>query len=345
MKNSNAKLLPVNSVMIALNGQGKTRGTVALLRTRSTCNQSLVSIYPNEPEKLLPEFLYANLHGRYPEIRQMTGDSGSDRRGLNMLLIKSIEIPVAPLPEQQRIVGILDEAFEGIATAKANAEKNLENARALFESHLQSVFTRRGEGWAERPLGELATFRNGINFTKSSRGESVKIVGVKDFQRNFWAPVDQLDAVTGDGALSDLDVLKEDDILFVRSNGNMQLIGRCLLVGKIDDKIAHSGFTIRARMTDKVVVARYLCHFLKSKNARKELIDSGIGTNIKSLNQTTLSTLLVPFPSTAKQIRIADQLEEIGADTQHLESIYRQKFAAVDALKKSLLHQAFTGQL
>ena len=61
-------------------------------------------------------------------------------------------IPVPPLPEQQRIVGILDEAFDGIATAKANAEKNLQNARALFESHLQSVFTQRGEGWVETTI-------------------------------------------------------------------------------------------------------------------------------------------------------------------------------------------------
>ncbi len=69
----------------------------------------------------------------------------------------SLPIPFAPLPEQQRIVGILDEAFEGIATAKANAEKNLQNARALFESHLQSVFTQRGKGWEEKSLEELGT--------------------------------------------------------------------------------------------------------------------------------------------------------------------------------------------
>ena len=68
-------------------------------------------------------------------------------------MLKRFEIPFPPLPEQQRIVGILDEAFEGIATAKANAEKNLQNARALFESHLQSVFTQRGEGWVEKTLG------------------------------------------------------------------------------------------------------------------------------------------------------------------------------------------------
>ena len=65
-------------------------------------------------------------------------------------------MPFPRCPEQQRIVGILDEAFDGIATAKANAEKNLQNARALFESHLQSVFTQRGKGWVGSTL--WATF-------------------------------------------------------------------------------------------------------------------------------------------------------------------------------------------
>ena len=69
--------------------------------------------------------------------------------------IESYPIPFPRLPEQQRIVGILDEAFEGIATAKANAEKNLQNARALFESHLQSVFTQRGEEWDRVTLETL----------------------------------------------------------------------------------------------------------------------------------------------------------------------------------------------
>ena len=67
---------------------------------------------------------------------------------------RAVQFPSPPLPEQQRIVGILDEAFEGIATAKANAEKNLQNARALFESHLQSVFTQRGQGWVEKTTSD-----------------------------------------------------------------------------------------------------------------------------------------------------------------------------------------------
>jgi len=288
------------------------------------------------------DFLFYQLLHLQPEI---AGKEGAVFASINKAEIEALPLALAPLAEQRRIVGILDEAFEGIAIAKANAEKNLQNARALFESHLQSVFTQRGKGWVEKPLGELATFRNGINFTKSSRGESVKIVGVKDFQRNFWAPLDELATVTTEGALPNSDTLKENDLLFVRSNGNMELIGRCLLVGKIANKITHSGFTIRARLNGGRVAAKYLCHFLKSNNARKKMIDSGIGTNIKSLNQTILSALVAPLPSTAEQTRIADQLEAIDADTQRLASLYERKLTTLEALKKSLLHQAFTGQL
>src|SRR5207302_11195613 len=139
------------------------------------------------PNHLLPAFF--NFYSQSLDYLKAvdSATTGTTRNRISRSNLGVIQIPVPPLPEQQRIVDILDEAFESIATAKANAEKNLQNARALFESHLQSVFTKRGPGWAERRLGDLATFRNGINFTKSSRGDSVKIVGVKDFQNNFCA--------------------------------------------------------------------------------------------------------------------------------------------------------------
>lgn len=248
-------------------------------------------------------------------------------------------------PNKKRIVAILDDAFESIATAKANAEKNLQNARALFESYLNAIFTQHGDGWVETPLEKLAVFRNGINYTKTSKGESVKVIGVKDFKNNYWAPLDNLDMVTIDGSLPESDMLKEDDILFVRSNGNMELIGRCLLVGAVFEKITHSGFTIRARLHEKDLVAKYLCYFLKSNSARREMIDSGIGTNIKSLNQVTLSSLVIPFPSNMKQMQIINEIETLSTETKRLESIYQQKIAALDELKKSLLHKAFTGEL
>jgi len=114
LKESNAKILPQNSVLIALNGQGKTRGTVALLRARATCNQSIVAIDP-DTKKMIPEFLYYVLKSRYQQIRNLTGDN--ERSGLNMPLIRSIEIPMPSLAVQKEI-------FEQIGTEKSLIDSN-----------------------------------------------------------------------------------------------------------------------------------------------------------------------------------------------------------------------------
>ncbi|MFM5201596.1 restriction endonuclease subunit S [Aeromonas caviae] len=266
--------------------------------------------------------------------------------GINRNEVYSLSVNISSLPEQQRIVAILDETFEAIAAARANAEQNRQNARALFESYLQSVFSQRGDGWTEKPLGEMATFRNGVNFTKSSQGEPIKILGVKDFQNYYWAPLNSLDSIIPDGTLPDTDTLQQNDIVFVRSNGNPELIGRCLLIGEVQERTTFSGFTIRARRFTEEVLPQYLCHFLKSSHIRRELVDGGNGANIRSLNQGALSKLRINFPvALSEQERIVEQLETMQSETQHLESLYQRKIAALDELKQSLLQQAFSGQL
>lgn len=345
VENSNARILPIDSVMIALNGQGKTRGTVALLRTEATCNQSLVSIAPKNKERLLPEYLFHNLNGRYDEIRKMTGDDGNDRRGLNMPIIRSIKIPVPPIEEQKRIVAILDEAFACIEKAKANTKNNIQNARELFDSYLNNIFSNPGPDWEKDTLGNIATFRNGINFTKSSRGETMRIVGVRDFQKSFWAPMDSLETITADGKVPESDLLKENDLLFVRSNGNKELIGRSLLVGPVSGKVTHSGFTIRARINGSGVVPHYVCRYVKSDLVRQRMIEGGTGTNIKSLNQTMLSDITIPLPSVSEQHEIVAKLDGMDGLGKRLNSICRTKIIELDELKKSLLQKAFSGEI
>ena len=306
---------------------------------------SSVCLIKTDPTALTSGFLCYYLQSPRGLSRIIGEMTGAAIKRIVLRDIKRATIPFPSLAEQRRIVGILDEAFDGIATAKANAEKNLQNARALFESHLQAVFTQRGERWTEKPLGDLATFRNGINYTKGSKGERVKIVGVKDFQKSYWVPSQNLDTVTIDGELSELDVLKQNDILAVRSNGNPELIGRCILAKEVSDRISHSGFTIRIRLSAGEVLPEYICHFMKCTSSRKQLTEGGTGINIKSLNQQTLSALRVPYPSISRQRSLVARLESLSTETQRLESIYQQKLAALDALKKSLLDQAFTGLL
>ncbi|KKQ16643.1 MAG: restriction modification system DNA specificity domain protein, nonfunctional [Candidatus Moranbacteria bacterium GW2011_GWF2_36_839] len=266
-------------------------------------------------------------------------------RNLDSKLYKSIEIPFPPLPEQHRIVKILDVVFENIEKAKENAQKNLQNSKELFELYLENIFISSGNNWDDKTLGEIATFRNGMNFTKRSRGETIKIVGVKDFQKNFWIPLENLESVTIDGKLNETDYLRENDILTVRSNGNPKLIGRCMLAGRVIEKISHSGFTIRIRLISNRNFAQYICHYLKSKIAKKHLIESGTGINIKSLNQVALSSLVIPIPSLKEQKSIVAKLDALSAETKKLEAIYQQKLADLEELKKSVLKKAFAGEL
>ena len=241
-----------------------------------------------------------------------------------------------PLPEQQRIVSILDESFTAIAKAKANAEHNLLNANELFENAAQAIFTQKGIDWEEKLLGEFATFRNGINYTKGSKGE-------KD---SYWVPDNDLVEVSLDGKINETDLLKEGDILAVRSNGNPQLIGRTLLAGKINEKSSHSGFTIRIRLNSKIVNPNYLCHFLKIQQTRKTLVESGNGVGIRSLNQGSLSSLKIPFPKSLKeQEMIIDKVDSIAEQSQKLKDIYQRKINDLEELKKSILQKAFAGEL
>lgn len=135
VQNSNAKLLPINSVLIALNGQGKTRGSVAILRMSATCNQSLVSIASNDESILLNEFIYLYLKGKYQEIRDMTGDK--ERSGLNMILIRSIQIPVPPISQQLQII----EEFKRIKSLVINNVELDRIYRKKIENKMQSIWS------------------------------------------------------------------------------------------------------------------------------------------------------------------------------------------------------------
>ncbi len=150
LENSAAKLFPKDTVLVAM--YGATAGQVGILRFEAATNQAVCGILPNE--KFVPEFLFYFLLAKKDElVAQATGNA---QPNISQIKIKNTEVPLPPLAEQQRIVGLLDEAFEGPATAKTNAEKNLQNARALFESHLQSVFTQRG------PLASLSALADEV---------------------------------------------------------------------------------------------------------------------------------------------------------------------------------------
>lgn len=322
---------------------GMSEECVRFVRGKFFLNDSGLTV-SSKDDRLLPRFLDYQILSKSEEIFLL--GKGAAQKNLDVPAFRALQVFVpTDIDTQRRIVAILDEAFDGIATAERNAERNVQNARALFESQLQAAFLEQGAGWTMKHLGEIATFRNGINFTKTSEGNPIKILGVKDFKNNYWAPMDELETIIPNGQVPDSDTVQKGDIVFVRSNGNPVLIGRCLLIGEVRERTTHSGFTIKARLRTNEVSPTYLCHFLRSDRTRREMIDGGNGVNIKSLNQGTLSRIAVPFPSVKDQIRIVQRLEEIQGEVQRLESLCHRKLTAINDLKMSLLHEAFTGQL
>jgi type I restriction enzyme, S subunit len=231
VKSSATNIIPSGNVVIATRvGLGK----VCLLGQDTAINQDLRGIVPRSDKALVIRYLYWWLKSIADVI--VAEGTGATVQGVKLPFVKSLQIPVPPLAEQQRIVGLLDEAFEGLATAKANAEKNLQNARALFESHLQAVFTQSGPGWVETTLSRAT---DGI-FT----GPFGSLLHKSDYIAD-GIPLVNPAHITEVGIEPDLNktvskatalrlknyIMREGDIVIGR-RGEM---GRCALVTEVED--------------------------------------------------------------------------------------------------------------
>lgn len=164
---------------------------------------------------------------------------------------------------------------------------------------------KKRPSWNVVPFGSLAEFRNGVNFTNRNFGRGIKVVNVKDFQDYFKPRYAELDEINPEGVVRDDDILQEDDLLFVRSNGNRALIGRSLFIKGASEAVTYSAFTIRARIKSQEAVPLFYAYALRTDLVRRALSAHGGGTNINNLNQGILSTLQVPIPPLAAQRKIA----------------------------------------
>ena len=266
--------------------------------------------------------------------------------------LKEVTVPIPPLAEQQRIVGILDEAFEGIAIAKANAEKNLQNARALFESHLQSVFTQRSEGWVEKRLGDEALLEiidgdRGVNYPNGS-----------DFQEEGYCLFMNTKNVRPDGFEFESTMfiteekdrqlrkgkLKRDDVVLT-TRGTIGNVGIYSEDVPFDNIRINSGMLI-FRPNKRALLPSFLFEMFRSEIVKDQIRKQTTGAAQPQLPIKTLVNFTIPVPTNlADQAALVKKLRAFEPETQRLESIYKQKLTALEELKKSLLHQAFAGEL
>lgn len=170
------------------------------------------------------------------------------------------------------------------------------------------IASRRKDRWPLVPLGTLAEFRNGVNFSKANFGTGIKVIGVGDFKNNVSASFDNLEQINPKGVVRKEHLLKDGDVLFVRSNGNRDLIGRSMFVDGLREEITHSAFSIRLRFVSEDCHPRFYAYLFRSHMIRQALSLHGGGTNISNLNQDILGRLQVPLPPKSIQCKIASIL-------------------------------------
>ncbi|MBI4963491.1 MAG: restriction endonuclease subunit S [Desulfomonile tiedjei] len=261
---------------------------------------------------------------------------------LNQGSLREIPIPLPPLPEQQRIVGILDKAFEGIATAKANAEKNLQNARALFESHLQAVFTQGRPGWVEKRLAEIAKVFGRGKSKHRPRNEPKLYGGKFPFVQtgdisNANHRITSYSQTYGEDGLAQSKLWPKGTICIAIVGAT---VGETAI---LDFDACFPDSVIGIVVNEQLADHEYVEYLLQSFKAI--LKEKGKGTARDNINLGTFEGQKFPFPTLGVQKKIVSTLNDLDEETRLLSSIYQRKLAALEELKKSLLHQAFSGEL
>jgi type I restriction enzyme S subunit len=311
------------------------KGSPALLNQRVCRLQGFIS-------DLVPRFLFYGVNSHLKAIEDVTGYATV--KHLSSRQILRIHFPLPPLPEQQRIVGILDAAFEGIATAKRSAEQNLQNARALFESHLNAVFTQSSKEWVERRLAELFD----IGSSKRIRETEWTSSGVP-----FYGGKEIVKLATSGTVVSNA-YISEEKYHEYASKYDMPRMGDILItargtigvgyVVKEGDKFYYKDGNIISFREKTPTNPRFVLYAFRSKPLTEQFADLN-GATVKHLPIERANALVLKVPSFATQNSVVEHLGNIENETQRLATLYERKLAALEALKKSLLHQAFSGQL
>jgi type I restriction enzyme S subunit len=255
------------------------------------------------------------------------------------------DIPLPPLPEQHRIAALLDEAFAGLATAKANAERNLQNARAIFESHLQAVFSQRGEGWMEniKELSELCELIVDCEHkTAPIQDEGIPSIRTPNIGKGKLL-LDGVNRVSEDTykAWSRRAEPKPGDLILAREApaGNVAVIpdGNRVCLGQR---------TVLIRPQADIFDPFFLAYRLLEPRMQEKLLGHSRGATVQHVNMKDIRALDVgPIPPIRAQQEISAAINSVSAEGEHLTRIYERKLAALEELKKSLLHQAFNGEL
>lgn len=278
-----------------------------------TLQRSVAALHPSD--QIMPRYLMHCLIGNRHTLNQEA--HGIAQKGIYLKQLSSLSIPLPPKSTQLAIVSELDKINELIRLKKEQL-KDFDNlAQSLFYEMFGDPVENE-KGWEVKKLGEIGEFKNGLNFSKDENGHSIKFLGVSDFQNKKSIASDQLDCISLSECVQEDYLLKTGDIVFVRSNGKKELIGRSVKM-YITEPTTYSGFCIRCRITDEKVDKDYIAILLKTPIIRQFMTNSGRGCNISNLNQKVLNSIPTILPPLPLQRLFAQRIEQIEREKSEVQ--------------------------
>lgn len=326
-------------------------GRPYIMKTSGCIHDGWLVLKENGQKIFDTEFLYYLLSSPYVFNQFDYLAAGSTVRNLNIALVSSVEVPIPPLPEQQRIVSILDKAFAAIVKAKVNAEQNLKNAKELFESYLQGVFdpsTRSGQGmgddWQERKVNEIGNAQTGTTpktAEKENYGDYIPFIKPAD--------VDFLgigDIRYDNEGLSEIGLKKGRKM----ESGSILMVCIGATIGKVGfaERDVSCNQQINSLTLKKDFEPKFIYYAMTSREFQDKVKLEGKGAQatLPIINKSKWKNLTISFPkSKTEQQAIVRQLDALRAETQKLEAVYQKKIDDLEELKKSILQKAFAGEL
>ena len=304
------------------------------------------------PKTQSGKFLKYYLESSFVTEKMFKEAKGSTQKFVGLGYLRTFPISLPPIPEQQRIVAILDQAFADIEKARANAEKNLKNARELFDSYLNQVFSQRGEGWSTRTMSDERLLQmidgdRGHNYPKKSEFDDegyCLFLSTKNVRPNGFKFQDTVFiSEERDNLLRKGRLARNDVVITTRGTiGNLALF---------DDSVEYNNIRINSGMlilrpNIGQILPSYLFEIMRSNIVKSQILAKTSGAAQPQLPIQTLNTFTFPVPeSLDEQKEMVLKLRGLEKKGRMLQAVYINKIASLDELKKSLLQKAFSGEL
>lgn len=333
---TSARLLPPESVLLCCTA---SIGEYAITKISLTTNQQFNGLTVKNKTLLDPSFLFYFSSTLTTQLLGLSGKTTIDF--ISVKKLREIEIPLPPLPDQKRIVKILNETFEKIEKAKENAEKNLKNSKELFESYLQNVFVNPGKDWEEKTLGEVLLKTETIDPTRKPNEEFIylDVSSVNKETKN----IENSTVLFGRDAPSRArKLVKTNDVIFATVRPTHSRVA--LITEEYNNQVCSTGyFVLRAK---EFLNNNLVYYFLLTREFNKQMEKLQKGASYPAVTDSEVKRIYISFPkSITEQKVIVKKLDALSEKTKKLEEVYRKKLADLEELKKSVLNKSFTGEL